>query len=183
MEEIEVLKHAKSYIDKLANGINPLTEQNVADTDVINNVRISRCLFYVSGILDKVIKSEISLSPKRQRKSPFFISAEEIEKYPYSQMPITISEIARRINGLVLDESVKRLKVVSITQFLCESDYLQKSDGHCLLTQKSKDLGMTMEERQSSNGNSYNLIFYGINAQKYIVENLPSIVKINNKEM
>ena len=44
---LELLKHAKEYIEKMANGINPLTGEIVPDNDLINNIRISRCLFYV----------------------------------------------------------------------------------------------------------------------------------------
>lgn len=43
------------YIDKLANGINPINDEPAADSDIINNVRLSRCLFYVSDILRQVI--------------------------------------------------------------------------------------------------------------------------------
>ena len=55
MTELETLKRAKMYVDKLANGVNPLNDEHVKDDDVINNVRISRCLFYVSSVLSKVI--------------------------------------------------------------------------------------------------------------------------------
>ena len=48
---LDLLKHAKGYIEKLANGINPLTGENIPETDIINNIRISRCLFYVNNIL------------------------------------------------------------------------------------------------------------------------------------
>ena len=56
MTEVEKIEYAKLYIEKLANGINPLTGQAVPDTDLINNVRISRCLFYVSDILRQVVE-------------------------------------------------------------------------------------------------------------------------------
>ena len=54
--ELEILIHAKGYLDKLANGINPLTDEPLPETDVVNQVRISRCLFYVSGVLRQVIE-------------------------------------------------------------------------------------------------------------------------------
>ena len=39
MTEIEKLQHAREYISKLANGIDPLTNQAVPGNDIINNVR------------------------------------------------------------------------------------------------------------------------------------------------
>ena len=55
MNELETMQRAKMYIDNLANGVDPLTGEVISDDSVINNVRISRCLFYVSGVLEKVI--------------------------------------------------------------------------------------------------------------------------------
>lgn len=42
MTELETIAHAKSYLEKMANGINPLTGEAVPETDLINQVRISR---------------------------------------------------------------------------------------------------------------------------------------------
>ena len=35
---------AKTYIDKLPNGIDPLTDEPDRENDIVNNVRISPCL-------------------------------------------------------------------------------------------------------------------------------------------
>lgn len=45
--DINLVQHAKDYIDDLAKGVNPLTKQVIADDEVVNNVKISRCLFYI----------------------------------------------------------------------------------------------------------------------------------------
>ena len=50
MTELEKIEYAKSFIDKLANGINPLDDTPVPDGDIANNVRLSRCFFFVSEI-------------------------------------------------------------------------------------------------------------------------------------
>lgn len=69
MTEKELLIHAKNYIDKLANGINPLTGEPVADDDIVNNVRISRCLFYVSSVLKSVIDKQQTTSSYKNKES------------------------------------------------------------------------------------------------------------------
>lgn len=43
MTELEKMQRAKMYIDKLANGINPIDDAAAPENDVINNVRLSRC--------------------------------------------------------------------------------------------------------------------------------------------
>lgn len=55
MTELAKMQRAKMYIDKLANGINPIDDTPAADSDIINNVRLSRCLFYASDVLRQVI--------------------------------------------------------------------------------------------------------------------------------
>ena len=54
--ELDTMKHAKEYIDKLANGIDPFTDKPVPDDDIVNNVKLSRCFFYISGILERLSK-------------------------------------------------------------------------------------------------------------------------------
>ena len=51
MTDHEIMQHAKNYLDKLVKGIDPLTDKEVPEGEIINNVRISRCLFHVSHIL------------------------------------------------------------------------------------------------------------------------------------
>ena len=46
--ELEIMAHAKTYLDKLAGGINPLSDEPLPETDVVRQERISRCLSYVS---------------------------------------------------------------------------------------------------------------------------------------
>ena len=54
MTDMEKLNTAKVWIEKLANGVNPLTDETVKDGDLINNVHISRCLFYVAELLGEI---------------------------------------------------------------------------------------------------------------------------------
>ena len=49
MTELETMQRAKMYMDKLAQGIDPITDS------VLNHVRLVRCFFYVSDVLGKVI--------------------------------------------------------------------------------------------------------------------------------
>ena len=63
MTELEKIERAKLYMDKLANGINPIDDTMAPDEDIINNVRLSRCFFYVSDIL----RQEIGRASCRER--------------------------------------------------------------------------------------------------------------------
>ena len=78
MTELEKMQRAKMYIDKLANGINPIDDTAAPENDVINNVRLSRCFFYVSDILRQVIENGgTAKAIKSAPKSPFFLTDEQ----------------------------------------------------------------------------------------------------------
>ena len=50
MTELEIMQRAKTYMEKLANGIDPITDREVPEEDIIQNVRLSRCFFYVADV-------------------------------------------------------------------------------------------------------------------------------------
>ena len=91
MTELEKIAYAKSFIDKLANGINPLDDTPIPDDDIANNVRLSRCFFYVSDILRQVIENGEKQSEPKPKRVPFAITQEQIEKYEFSETPICSS--------------------------------------------------------------------------------------------
>ena len=123
MTELETMQRAKMYVEKMANGIDPLSGRPAQETDLINNVRISRCLFYVADILQKVIDNQgrIGRTPKRE---PFNMSEEERRQFAFSAAPIFISEITKRINLLIDRQSMRTLKNGSISGWLVQAGYL-----------------------------------------------------------
>ena len=80
MTELEKIERAKLYMDKLANGINPIDDTMAPDEDIINNVRLSRCFFYVSDVLRQVIENGgigATEKPKKEKKEPLQIPFEK----------------------------------------------------------------------------------------------------------
>lgn len=178
MTEQELLIHAKSYIDKLAQGIDPITNNPVAETDIINNVRISRCLFYVSGVLDKIIKT----NPSKSKKVPFNITSETIKEYQISATALSISAVAQKVNALINNENMQQLKTTSFTQFLTENGYLQREYNRTIPTSKGTSIGIISENRFSQTGAPYIAVLYNSNAQKFIIDNIDNIINVNNRE-
>ena len=130
MTELEKIAYAKSFIDKLANGINPLNDTPIPDDDIANNVRLSRCFFYVSDILRQVIDNGgITSAPipknKKISKKPFVLSLEQIEKFEFSQTPISATVLAKKINRLTEDETMERISYRHINQWLLNIGMLE----------------------------------------------------------
>lgn len=115
MTEIEEIKYAKSFIESLARGVNPLNGESVPDNEVINNVKISRCLFYVVDVLEKLCEGE-HIKKEKKSKTLFFIEEGELEKFEYADYGIAISDITKRINNKIL----LNLKFVTERKNLCK---------------------------------------------------------------
>ena len=187
MTELETMQRAKMYLDKLANGVNPLNDQPVPDEDCINQVRISRCLFYVSDILRKVIENGgIAAKSEKVKKGAFTISHDNLKKYPFSSAPIPVSEITRRINELIDPNSMKKLKYSSIVTFMLQSGLLaqmESIDGNIVRfpTAEGASLGISSEDRISQSG-TYQVTVYNTEAQQFILDNIDAIIEINNQK-
>ena len=185
MTELEIMQHAKGYLDKLAQGIDPLTGQEVPEGDVVNNVRISRCLFYVSDVLRKVIENGgIQIKAvKKSEKTPFTLSFEERERYPFDDRPVTVSVIAQQINELVDLETMQKMKTTSITKFLLQSGLLFEEEGlngrkNKRPTEMGRQLGISTTVRTGQYGD-YTAVVYNREAQQFILDNLDAIIAMN----
>ena len=185
MNDLELMQHAKDYLDKLANGIDPLTGREAPEDDVINNVRISRCLFYVSDVLRQVIENGgIHVkAAKNGGKAPFALSFEQRSRYPLIDWPVGVSVIAQRLNELVDLDTMQRLKTTSITKFLLQSGLLCEELGpsgnkNKRPTEAGRALGITTAQRMGQNG-EYTVVVYSREAQQFVLDNLDAIIALN----
>ncbi len=181
MTEKEILEQAKRYVDSLANGINPLTDEPIDENDIVNNIRISRCLFYVSGILDKVLRGDKNVISKSKRLK-FAISAEQLEGFQYSEVPLCVTVLADRISDLSTDENMRKLSANKITNWLVKSGFLEKRiepTGRVkrYVTPAGIEIGLFQEERDSRHG-KYLATLYSIDAQRFIIDNIEAILAV-----
>lgn len=181
MTELEMINRAKIYIDKLANGVNPLTDEPVSENDIVNNVRISRCFFYISDLLRRFAEGGFPEAAKKGKKQPFIITEEQRKRFEFSETPISVSEIARRFNAAVNTEGAVQMRYSGITFWLIESGLLsvdRREDGRevKLPTAAGMELGISQEVRSGANG-SYTVVVYNENAQRYIVDNIDAILE------
>ena len=169
MTELEKIAYAKSFIDKLANGINPLDNMPIPEDDIANNVRLSRCFFYVSDILRQVYENGGVRKPKRIPKIPFAVSIEQLEKYEYSVEPNVVSEIAKRIYALAENDNMEKVSYRQINQWLLNIGmlYLYDFGGKRPVkrpTEEGNQIGIMVETRMGRYG-EYQVVLYNEDAQ------------------
>ena len=166
------LKVAIDWINKLANGMNPLDGSTLPDSDIVNNVHISRCLFYVSHVLEDAGKK--SSSRQKQYELEFQLTPEIASKV-YIAERTGIAMFVKEINK-VIPENMQPLAASKVTQWLVSVGYLveqQSNDGrkYKAPTELGTSIGMTSAWRDGSQG-QYLAVSYDANAQHFILENL-----------
>jgi len=186
MTEIAKLITAKDYMDKLSNGINPVNDEVLTIDVLLNNVNLSRCFFYVSDILRQVIENDGFVAKKARSRlllSPFELSDEMRRKIEITTTPTTITPLAKRINALIDENTMRKLKVTALTGWLVENGLLCEEiineRKRKTPTEAGEKLGIYSETIIGHYG-SYLSVFYKESAQRYIVDNLDQIIKLSN---
>ena len=181
MTELEIMQHAKLYLDKMVQGIDPLSNQPVAEDDMIRQVRIVKCLDYVSGVLGKVIDNggHVGRAPK-DFKLPFALDEDTRARFPYADDAVFITEFARRINTLIDPAKMTQLSYNSVTGWLVQNGYLeivQQEENRTakMPTEAGHAVGIRSEHRESSHG-AYEAVLYTNPAQHFLMEHLDDIL-------
>jgi hypothetical protein len=186
MTEVEKIAYAKSFIDKLANGINPLDDTRIPEDDIVNNVRLSRCFFYVSGILQREIDRERKKEKKSKKPTrlPFSITYEQLQAFEYSKQPISASAMARKINWLVKEDidakKIEKFSYRKINYWLRDIgmiEWRKWDDGHNkrFPTEEGEAIGLVLEVWENY-GRKTPVIYLSEEAQHFIIDNIEAVM-------
>lgn len=179
MIDVEKTKSAKEWILKLANGVNPLNNAPLNDTDIVNDVHISRCLFYVAEVLETSMKTRAPRQEK-QYDSNFCLSNEDAVRVALVEQT-GIANFAREINK-VIPEKMRPITATQILQWLINAGYLVEvslADDKKTkqATESGNSIGIHSEWRESMGGQQYISTSYNLEAQKFILANINLMVK------
>jgi len=199
MTELEKLQRAKLYMDKLADGIDPVTDAEMPEDSVLNQVRLSRCFFYVSDVLRQVIENggaeaenqcrteKEDVAEKSVQRPPitdFALTPEQRKALVFSEEPIPISNLVAALNRLIDSEHTKKLSAIAVTDWLLEAGFLEKAelDGRKsrLPTPQGKRIGLSTVHRRGQYG-EYDMVLYDEEAQRFIADNLNAVVQSRKK--
>ena len=192
MTELEKIEYAKTFIDKLANGINPLDDTSIPENDIANNVRLSRCFFYVSTILQKEIDRERRKQPKENRSErlPFSITQEQLNDFGYSPNPLSVTAVARKINWLVREDieqkKIEKLSYRKIIQWLMNIgmiEYREWEDGKIkrFPTTEGESIGLVLADWDNY-GRRTPVIYFTEEAQRFIIDNIDAVIATEIKK-
>jgi len=179
MTELETMQRAKMYLDKLARGIDPIGDREVPEDSVLNNVRICRCLHYVSGVLEQVIANG-GVVGKREG-APFVIDRRKMAGIRLTDSPVSLSEFTGNIVAGMGETNMKRPNANKITAWLLNQGLMElatdpEGKQRRLPTEAGLRAGLSTARRMGQSG-EYLAVYYDANMQRLILDNLEEILQ------
>ena len=187
MTESEKIEEARDILRKLAEGINPIDGLPVGDSDVVNDVRIVRCFFYVSKLLEKDIERERKKekTASKPKPLPFSLSREALEKYQYTtNFPISATAIARKLNFLVREEieakRMERFSYRNIFYWLRSVEMIEWRDWmggrqKRFPTEAGEEIGLVLQIWEKY-GRKSPVIYFTEQAERFIIDNIEAVI-------
>ena len=178
MTDLEKIAYAKSFLDKLASGIDPTTDDLVPEGDVAAKSRVVGCYAYVSEVLGKLINApnvvaDLYRVPERK------LTAQVLSSIECTQFPVSISAFAQRIDAAL--RSSKKFTAHDITPWLMHNGYIEKlidyrDKSFKRPTQKGVEIGIIMHQSTSQTGRVTNSLRLNMFAQQFIRDHLHEIL-------
>lgn len=182
MNEIDKLKRAKLYIDKLSNGVDPNSGMRVHEGDIVRDSRVIACFEYISRVLERKIESfEHSEKPaKKPKRVQTFITDEQFSKLKLNYGECKVSDIANEINRIIELNGSKKMQAAWINDWLESIGMLSRNaDSQRFASSEGGDIGITSHLKTSQRGTEYYLNLYSVQAQSFIYDNLKAIIDLH----
>ena len=182
MEAIDLrkLETAIIYVERIADGYNPVDNKPAEEESVLNSPDVVRCMFFIKDVLEAVRRND-GLIGKAKGKAPK-------EQFPYDVLEtfcyredLSITHLMAQIHLPLEGKNIKKISPQTVTRWLKTAGYLTEEFSRevgkisTVPTEKGKELGIYTEVRNYSN-NTYLAVIYNRSAQEFIVKNLEAIV-------
>ncbi|HCY49751.1 MAG TPA: hypothetical protein DHU79_05775 [Clostridiales bacterium] len=186
MTEAQKILYAKNYIDKMANGQNPLTDEALPDDDLLNNVKITRCLFFVSSLLQELVDLKSGPQTTEQKhtynkpKTTFEATKEMIDGFPYDNThEMYIKQVVDYFNAFAEANGMRKVYTTAVLDWLTKNEYLldvtTDGENHKAVSGLGKQYGVFSQLRKDSEGKCYSLITLNESAQRLVAEHINEI--------
>ena len=185
MIDKQKLYTSKLYMEKLANGINPLDDSELPQDSLLNDVALCRCFVFCADILGQVIDNHgaVKRTPESM-KDPFSITEDQRSEIWISDKPVGVTILASRINEKI-DENVKGIAGTHIAAWMEKEGLLVTNVvGAQKVREPSEEgiaLGLSVENGRSKAGMPYKKVLYNAGAQAFVIANLEAIAEFAQK--
>lgn len=175
LSEIEKIEKAKNIIKQIADGTNPVNGDVIEGDVLLNDPRIIRCFYFVSEVLNNVIKGEY------KKPSRFVITEHEKARVVFTEGNTGVNQIAQCINKQINPLVSKKTTGAAINIGLTRMGIITKTrndEGKTRTTvnEDSHLYGFHLEKR-NFNGRDYDVVVIDDKGKKFILDNIEEIMR------
>lgn len=152
--------------------------EKIQDCVAQANERFARYQAKAAAAGETTVETDSADRGDKVAKERFHLTEAELAKYSADETPVPVTEIARRLNDLLVpDANIEKLYFKSIRDWFVAQGLLEsKTDavGKIYFTPTEAGLaaGVLTEPRLGKNGESYSAVLYGPAAQKLVLEHV-----------
>lgn len=175
------LEVAIKYVERIADGCNPVNNVPLENDDILNDPNIIRCMYFIKDVLKEVRNNGGFIGGKNGKEPVLPFPIEILDRFSYMEDK-SITHVLNQIYEPIADMNVKKVSVTKITAALKEEGYLldepntETGKTRKVPSKKGRELGIYTVEREY-NGRMYESVTYNQNAQKYVVELIRKLAK------
>jgi hypothetical protein len=198
MDKLQIIAHAKDYMDLLAQGIDPIQKEPIAADSVVLQARMQKCFAFVAQILDELMTRNgfVALNPQDadryeiiEKKTPFSLNEEQLRRIPVSPTPITPTAFCNAINRVANGMKMENLSSKSLNAWLLAQEFIKESKEPATirrtvrrLSEHSSEIGLQEQQRvDAQTGEIKKQLVFSLQTQTYLLAHLNEIAAFSVK--
>ena len=183
MKKVDLTKLdvAIKYVERIANGCNPVNNVPLENNDILNNPNIIRCMYFIKDVLEEVQNNGGVIGGKSGKEPALPFPIEILDRFSYIEDK-SITHVLNQIYEPIAESNIKKVSVTKVIAALKDDGYLldelnpETGKTRKVPSVKGKELGIYMLEREY-NGRMYQSVTYNRNAQEYVVSLVRKLVE------
>ncbi len=205
MNKRQVIQHAKNYLDLLAAGTDPISQEAIDGDSVVSRPQMQKCFQFVSAILREVLENNglVLLAPEEAQQAPaavpvtvngssyelvrkkaaFRLSAAQRQDVLISRLPITPSEFLKNVNRVVNPADMEKLSIKSVNAWLRKNAYISEGKTQTIVhktvwkpTRFAEEIGITeMDVPDAKTGEIKRQLMFSSQAQEFLLNHMEEI--------
>lgn len=172
---------AIKYVERIADGCNPVNNVPLENDDILNNPNIIRCMYFIKDVLEEVRRNGGMIGGKAGKEPALPFPVEVLDNFIYVEDK-SITHVLNQIYEPIVDMNVKKVSVTKVTAALKEEGYLldepnpETGKTRKVPSMRGTELGIYTVKREY-NGRIYESVTYNKNAQEHVVELIRKLIE------
>lgn len=196
MDKLKVIQHAKTYMDKLSKGIDPISGMD--STSLLQQEQLRKCFAFVSDILEEIVDNNglVNLPDVNghnyqivKKKAAFALNHQQKSKIEITNALISPTTFIRNINSVIDIDSMEKLSLKSVNLWLLDKGYINETKAMTFVnrtvkisTPYSESVGIFEQVVvDKTTGETKKELRYSRQAQQFILDNLDEIIKYSKE--